>query len=63
MEVNCVNPNPTLVSTALSVAVSFVREFCGSFISTLPIVSERANDFEAFGSDTGLSLFVWGYKF
>ena len=58
MEVNCVIPNPTLVSIALSVAASFVREFCGSFISTCPIVFERANDFAAFGSDTGLSLFV-----
>ena len=43
-------------------SVSFVRLCWGLSTTTLPIVPEVANDFVSEGSETGVSLLVWGYK-
>ena len=42
--------------------VCLVMLFCLSSTTTVPISSDTAKVLAAWGSDIGLSLFVWGYN-
>ena len=53
-------PIPTSVSFNHKFAVSLVILFFGSLITISPIVSDWAKHSAAFGSETGLSLWVCG---
>ena len=57
-----VTPIPISVSLTNLFNVSFVRLCWVLSTTTLPIVPGTANDFVSAGSETGVSLLVWGYK-
>jgi hypothetical protein len=54
---------PTPRSSIILLKDSFVKLFSGSLIITWPIGFGNAYDFASIGSDTGLSLFILGYKY
>ena len=62
-DVILVKPTPTPLSRRLLFNVSLVIDFCGSFTTTCPIISGKAEEVAASGLDTGLSLFFCGYRF
>ena len=53
-------PIPISPSIIYLLSVSFVKLFWVLSTTTSPIVPGTANDFVSFGSESGVSLLVWG---